>query len=117
MLGFRRSRQAESIAHGCASTLLALGKLVHEQPTWAQGWGIDPTQVPVQSYVQPSDPYEVLKQDSAPAHRCWLRPQIDCPFGRARVEGLGLPRQTVAELENIHLACRRYATHQRRKEE
>ncbi|MGH7498109.1 MAG: patatin-like phospholipase family protein [Gemmatimonadales bacterium] len=114
MLGFRRTRQAESIAHGCASTLIALGKIVDDHADWAAGWGIDACEVPGASYVKREDPYEALKDDSAPKHRCWLRPQIDCPFSRARVEKTGLASQTVIELENIHLACRRQKTHQSR---
>jgi predicted acylesterase/phospholipase RssA len=113
MLGFRRARQAESIAHGCASTLIALGRIVDEHPAWAAGWGIDASEVPGSSYVRPADPYAVLKTDSTPRHRCWLRPQTDCPYSRPRAGAHGLASQTVTELEQIHLACRRYYTHRR----
>ena len=114
MLGFRRARQAESIAHGCASTLIALGELVRTRPKWAAGWGIDGNAVPTAAYVAIEDPYEAATDKAAPPNHCWLRPQTVCPFSRPRVEPLGLQLQTVAELEKIHLACRRRQTHQSR---
>jgi hypothetical protein len=114
MLGFRRAHQAESIAHGCASTLIAIGRLVHEHPDWTAGWGIDPSQVPSQSDVTQDDPYAQLKDHLTPRGRCWLRPSIDCPFGRSRLEQTGLLPQTMIELERIHLACRREKTHRAR---
>jgi predicted acylesterase/phospholipase RssA len=108
MLGFRRARQAESIAHGCASTLVELGRRALDQPAWASGWGIDRAAVPGRQYVDREDPLDPL---DAPAGRCWLRPHVACPFSRERVEPTGVPARTVAELEQIHLACRRRSTH------
>jgi predicted acylesterase/phospholipase RssA len=112
MLGFRRARQAESIAHGCASTLIALGVIVRDHQTWASGWGIDGNEVPTNDYVSREDPYAAATENSAPPNHCWLRPQTVCPFSRPRVEPLGLQPQTVIELEKIHLACRRRQTHE-----
>jgi hypothetical protein len=111
MLGFRRAAQAESIAHGCATTLIALGRLVVEHPGWTGGWGVDKCQVPGKEYVERADP---LVPIPAPRGRCWLRPDVYCPFSRERLAATGLAQGTVRELEQIHLACTRTKTHRRR---
>ena len=111
MLGFRRARQAESIAHGCASTLVALGRLALAQPAWAAGWGIDPSEVPDAKLLNRPDPLEPVP---APPGRCWLRPNTPCPFSRERLAKTGLARGTLAGLERIHLACTRAETHRAR---
>lgn len=112
MLGFRRARQAESIAHGCASTLIALGHKMRTHPEWTAAWGVDGDQVPTSDYVlSRADPYEVADDQSVRRDHCWLRPQTVCPFSRTRVDPLALQPRTVTELEKIHLACRKRQTH------
>jgi predicted acylesterase/phospholipase RssA len=62
MLRFRRMRQIESIAHGCASTLLELSKLQAnpESAHWAKAWGINLSALPDHRLAARADPFEPL---------------------------------------------------------
>jgi predicted acylesterase/phospholipase RssA len=78
MLGFRRARQAASIAHGCATTLLEFARLAKSaRPADLSAWGIKKEALPTVTTwtealaLQKSD----LKQGS-----CWLRDGVMCPF-------------------------------------
>jgi predicted acylesterase/phospholipase RssA len=107
MLGFRRAKQAASIAHGCATTLAQLAELrrVPEQTKWAEAWRMNIDALP------PLDPQPLVPRDNG-AHRCWFRAGIDCPFSRRQLEGLGLREHTTTELESIYHACGQPKTHQ-----
>jgi predicted acylesterase/phospholipase RssA len=119
MLGFRRAKQAASIAHGCATTLTRLATLRGDLETeqWAEAWGINLHTLPIKGT-------SLVPQDHGPG-KCWFRAGIDCPFspqylaklkGRAVNKG-GLPedelkQRTAIELKAIYHACGEAATHQ-----
>jgi predicted acylesterase/phospholipase RssA len=108
MLGFERDRAAASIAHGCATALLELGRTARDQPAWAAGWGLDPARLPPdppRSYMDP-----IVPRSGSPGG-CWFRPGADCPFSRSRLAKVGLPERTRDELERIHHLCGREETH------
>ena len=110
MLGFRRQRQAESIAHGCATTLVKLQDLAQSQDCgpWVAAWGIDPqlNQPRVGRYGLRPDKVNVESGD------CVFRAgQAKCPFSRKRLEAVGLKGRVVTELECIYVACGRPETH------
>jgi predicted acylesterase/phospholipase RssA len=92
MLGFRRSRQAESIAHGCAGTLQELAQVQATQPDWTRAWGVNLDQP---AGARPA------------ADPCWLRPGITCPFSQTGLAAAALPGDTVDQLARIYHACLR----------
>jgi predicted acylesterase/phospholipase RssA len=106
MLGFRRSRQAASIAHGCATTLLALARVERQEngrgSLWTASWGIRLGSLP-ETVPDEGVPLELVAPRE-PGH-CWLRPGELCPFSG---EGLGrdvVPPATRSQVEAIYLAC------------
>jgi predicted acylesterase/phospholipase RssA len=121
MLGFRREKQAQSIAHGCASTLLSFAKLDKEHPEWLRAWKITRRLPNVSSWSAAFESAPRMRQ-SVKEGRCWLH-ACDCPFSRRSLEHLNeelsgagcapIPRQTVAEIAQIHAQCLRRETHLR----
>lgn len=110
MMGFRRQRQAESIAHGCASTIVKLQRMVSDQGTrpWAKAWGILETGTGVQGLQPRTD-------ISLESGNCVFRDDALCPFSPKALGKLGervLP-ETKGQLEQIYYACRRGGTHER----
>jgi predicted acylesterase/phospholipase RssA len=107
MLGFRRAKQAASIAHGCATTLAQLGELQKDpqKREWARAWGISLDRLP------PVDAAPLVPKDHGP-NKCWFRPDADCPFSPVQLSGLKLEEHTAQELESIYHACGRAETHQ-----
>ncbi|HYU29853.1 MAG TPA: patatin-like phospholipase family protein [Gemmatimonadales bacterium] len=107
MLGFRRAKQAASIAHGCATTLAELGALPKDPKTkeWASAWGISLDRLP------PVDAEQLVPRDHGP-NKCWFRPDVDCPFSSVQLAGLKLEEHTAKQLESIYHACGRVETHQ-----
>ena len=133
MLGFSRRKQAESIAHGCASTICAVAD--HFNPAnnahavdvaslrqWARGRGIALHQLP--DRVQQGTPGALgfgpihLSDDDQKLGFCWFR-RADpssgkrpvCPFhpeNPASTEG----EEVSPDLHNIYLACGRKNTHE-----
>jgi hypothetical protein len=110
MLGFRRQRQAMSMAHGCASTLLELARPRDddESGSWRTGWGIDEDRLPEASVAERDDPYVPLQ---AGKDKCWFQPAMTCPFSRTGLAGLGLPETTLREVANIYTLCGKHETH------
>jgi predicted acylesterase/phospholipase RssA len=139
MLGFTRTRQARSIAHGCASTLLRFATLKSdlkcesdEYLSWMRSWNLELGDVP-----------DVIKWPEAFAQRakdaggesgdCWLRKGRKCPFSavalrelnadlsRARAApGEKLARNSgevtdemIAGLDEIYRVCAERNTHLR----
>jgi predicted acylesterase/phospholipase RssA len=111
MMGFRRRRQAASIAHGCASTLLELGaRCTTEQGSaWFDAWGIDRTHLPDAEASLREDPYQPRRQVAE--HECWFVPGLRCPFSAGALSELGLPEATARELVTIYHACGKRETH------
>jgi hypothetical protein len=121
MLGFRRFDQIRSIAHGCATTLMELGRLVappHDRgptrdgPQWLEAWGVAPTELPQGIQTEPHRPIEPVQ---APPNRCWLRPKHDCPFSPLALRKTDLPEATQVELSRIYRVCSRADTHRPRE--
>jgi hypothetical protein len=121
MMGFRRQRQAKSIAHGCFTTLVRLSQLYYdghvEHPTWADAWGLDRERLPHEGDL----PHAVLKGDISarpnPATsdgQCCIRKGRRCPFSRqeaARILGDAAMPQTLEELDSIYHLCCDPSTH------
>jgi len=113
MLGFRRRKQAQSIAHGCASTL---GQLYAEQarnPEWAAGWGIrgldrmDPKAV-----LLDADRFTLLPQrKNKAAGECWFRAGVSCPFSPRSLAELSIEEETAKQLGRIYQECGQIETH------
>ena len=122
MMGFRRRRQAQSIAHGCRSTLIELGRLYHAKPRmarWADGWGLRQGRLPGLEVVKGDPPPPRLA--AAGPGDCWIRPGTPCPFSRKEAaktlressdpgSRLRLPR-TASELHQIYVLCGQAGTH------
>jgi hypothetical protein len=128
MLRFKRSQQARSIAHGCASTLLTFAREDRSQHFAA--WGITgkvPAVLDWHHAFQESERAPLRLEEG----KCWLRPQADCPFSQkelrklnaalqAPVAGRGptpasepLSHEKVTELSEIHRLCSERETHLR----
>ncbi|MEJ2426579.1 MAG: patatin-like phospholipase family protein, partial [Candidatus Thiodiazotropha sp.] len=116
MLGYRRERQAQSIAHGCAMTLL---KLRNYKDTCLKAWGIDPHELPHAKNLEEAETTTVYPA-AIKAGKCWLRPEIDCPFSKQSLYRLNLKvtdcgrkleGNTITELAKIHIACCDPKTH------
>jgi predicted acylesterase/phospholipase RssA len=119
MLGFRRQRQAENIAHGCASTLGTLYTLSLDSATtnWFPGWEIDGFAGTIDPRGFPESNPKTLRFKLAPQPRkapgaCWFRNGALCPFSRTQLRKQDVLSETQrAELEQIYQACGRKETH------
>jgi predicted acylesterase/phospholipase RssA len=111
MMGFRRRRQAASIAHGCASTLFELGSrcATAQGSAWFDAWGIDRTHLPDAEASLREDPYQPRSQVAE--HECWFVSGLRCPFSADALSELGLPEATARELVSIYHACGKRETH------
>lgn len=128
MMGFRRKRQAQSIAHGCRTTLIELGRLYHgeaRQAKWADAWGLDSQCLPGHEVVNAKPP--PVRLEMAHAGDCWIRPGKRCPFSRnAATEALKESpdpdrtfhlEQTANELDRVYQLCGQAATHEPAKDD
>ncbi len=120
MLGFRRKRQAESIAHGCASTLLLFAATPRQH---RDAWRMNDAVPKVSDFDSAWRNWEEhkkrqpLRWSEKNAPDCWLRPGHPCPFSREQLRQIErperLPVNTIQELSRIHEFCRRRLTHAR----
>ncbi|MDP9121919.1 MAG: patatin-like phospholipase family protein, partial [Acidobacteriota bacterium] len=115
MLGFRERKQAQSIAHGCASTLAQLLAEQTRNPAWTAGWGIrgldsmDPRSV---LRHQGSEPLTLIPQTKAKyAGECWFRIGRSCPFSPGNLAKLSLEKKITQQLAGIYEACGQPETH------
>ena len=111
MMGFRRQRQAESIAHGCASTLVRFQELARDKATqrWVRGWGLKDEQVAGAGGPGLRPRRDVTLESGG----CVFRPNAVCPFSSIALKPLNLKADTSRHLAEIYIACRRVETHQR----
>jgi len=113
MLGFRRSKQAQSIAHGCASTLHRLAEVWRGYDGEARmaAWGVDTARLPEREPdASGRVPLVAARRDGG---HCWYQPKALCPFsaeGQTACKA-GLPDATRDALVEIYEACRRPDTH------
>jgi predicted acylesterase/phospholipase RssA len=135
MLGFSRQKQAESIAHGCASTICAVANHFDPRNTdhavdavslrqWALGRGVALEQLPDRIEKSQGGPLGYgparLSDDEQKQGYCWFRRADEktgkrpiCSFhpaSPASSEG----EELGPELHKIYLACGRRSTHQAR---
>lgn len=123
MLGFRKSEQAKSIAHGCASTFGQLHieeeRLGQRTSCWWKNLGVNPA-----SITAPSDPARppMLTPATKTARRggCWFRNDALCPFSpeameSAKIAGEAIPPAVFRDLALIYAVCGRKSTHRPRK--
>lgn len=106
MLGFRRRQQAQSIAHGCASTLHRLAALPKDL---LAGWGIDEERLPAPPPAE--DVWPVVSPRAARDGTCWYRKDTLCPFSHTATGTSGLPEITRHQLRLIHEECGRPRSH------
>lgn len=128
MLGFRRRKQKQSIAHGCASTfatVFEMQKRLGESERWLKAWGaksdlrLDPDCFPFfdREGKRVETPHEHTTYRLAPAAKrpegeCWFRKGVPCPFSRKELQVAHVAPQKVEELEEIYWVCGDPATHQ-----
>ena len=108
MLGFRRCNQAESIAHGCASALIELGRQAtgDDGPARAAAWGLDTSHLPDHAQSFAADPFVPVGRPTSKGN-CWYRPSVPCPFSTEGQKATGAiaTGRTGAELNDIYEAC------------
>jgi predicted acylesterase/phospholipase RssA len=126
MLGFRRKRQAQNIAHGCAMTLGTLYALQTQQKKWFQEWGmkslldgdnaIDPKAVEIRDKAELEVQLHPQPRGSEGKKRgeCWFRSGASCPFSEERTKQLGeaVSERLRKELAQIYELCGQKTTHQ-----
>ncbi len=119
MLGFRRRKQAQSIAHGCASTIATFyhDALEKGHGEWQAAWGVQGLDAVEPSTVtSPRDPAQMELHPRRPGKtpgQCWFR-NAPCPFSQeslAGVAGLGERKFLLAELAKVHEECGKLETH------
>lgn len=137
MLGFRRRKQAQSIAHGCASTLATIYQTQcasDGHKDWLEAWGIrkgldfdskcfeffdakaDPLQkrTPLEKPTMESS-YSLLPDSNRDRHKdsnvCWFRKETHCPFSPGSLEAAGVAAEKRAEISQIYRLCGDAASH------
>lgn len=135
MLGFKRWKQAASIAHGCASTLAAFFATQAANSFWTKSWGvagledIDERAV----HLQPKDPlaspaaressckefdYKLEPRSGGKAEGvCWFRKTAICPFSAKAVRNsywsdTKEEASMLRELPKIYEACGMRCNHE-----
>ena len=113
MLGFRRRKQAQSIAHGCASTLAQLYAEQARNPAWIAGWGIQGLdRVDSQAVLVDAERLTLVPQRKGKAAgECWFRTGVTCPFSPASLAELSIEEETAAQLGRIYQYCGQVETH------
>ncbi|HZF10480.1 MAG TPA: patatin-like phospholipase family protein [Thermoanaerobaculia bacterium] len=119
MLRFRRQKQVESIAHGCASTIATFYHDARQNGTraWMEAWGVHGLDVvdaqTVTSHFDPSRPALNPRREGKERGLCWFR-DAPCPFSRESLAAhpdLRGRAVLLEELPKIHQACGRPETH------
>jgi predicted acylesterase/phospholipase RssA len=122
MLRFRRKRQAESIAHGCASTIATFYHDAQKNGTrdWMKAWGahgLDAVEgETVSSHFDRTRPALNPRREGKEGGLCWFR-DAPCPFSRESLESRPDLKERPAlleELPRIYRACGRPETHRPR---
>ena len=127
MLGFKRQSQKESIAHGCAGTLLRFGEIKNDtnKTDYLSGWRINKDNVPdsdkwADAFDKAAGDIDWLKKEG----RCWLTKR-KCPYAKKHLEALieemdddtkakeTLHEKTLEEVNDIHETCLIPETHLR----
>jgi hypothetical protein len=125
MLGFRRTKQAMSIAHGCATTLLEFSRRKADPADsqfaqYLQAWNISEERLPKVTCWEQA----FAKAENAPPvskGMCWIRGDVPCPFSRTELlkrdsaleKEQPLGPTLIREISKIHECCSRRETHLR----
>jgi hypothetical protein len=118
MLGFRRRKQAQNIAHGCAMTLGTLYAMEREKPDWYKAWGLKslrngPDAIADGSVIaEKSGELDVKlypRRKGRTKGECWFRSGAKCPFAETKLdpELSTIPK----ELRRIYEVCGEEKTH------
>lgn len=121
MLGFRREKQAESIAHGCAATLATVYKTVHQMRHEHDGLGYRQISLNVDPKSVTDWPKNLWPQPGSEGE-CWFqrRPpdggrRSICPFSlQATKKNSELSDTQRTALAQIYRVCGEAATHEMR---
>jgi len=136
MLGFKRKRQAQSIAHGCASTLAHLHCEHEDNKGWTSHWWNHLELHPdVCAREKGADISFVLNPRPADTEgNCCFVKGKKCPFSRYEIERVEealreeepckkdrdpfdpLGKETIVALNEIYRQCGKKKTHQRQEE-
>ena len=133
MLGFQRTQQARSIAHGCAGTLLRFAqmKLDPQQASWMPSWNLKTEDVPEVTTWSAAF-RQRAKEGISRAGECWLRKGRICPFSEVGLRRLNadlrdkaasgdvparncgeVSEEMIAGLDEIYQVCSQRQTHLR----
>ncbi len=113
MLGFRRRKQAQSIAHGCASTLAQLYAEQTRNPAWSAGWGIRGLdRVDSRAVLLNAGQLTLVpRRKGKAAGECWFRTGVACPFNTPSLAELSIEEETAEQLARIYQYCGQVETH------
>lgn len=116
MLGFRRKRQAASIAHGCAATFQTIARIVADENDASSRWPSDAWKMQV-GQIDVEHARDLTPIDD-PAQRekgrCHFRASSDavCPFSRPFLDAHTKLNETVkCEIASIYELCGLKSTH------
>jgi predicted acylesterase/phospholipase RssA len=119
MLGFRRAKQARSIAHGCASTFGGLYQMqkMDEGNNWLTAWGArdlaldDAAFIPVSKQGTCDVSYDLNPANKRDNGQCWFRTGKTCPFSREGLLQAHVDEKKIPEVQQIYKLCGDPATH------
>jgi hypothetical protein len=127
MLGFKRERQARSIAHGCATAFVHLHCEQTDHPEWTPHWW-KPFELHENTCRRDAEADISYTLNPRPATACgaccFVRGKT-CPFSAKQVEQLNaklgpdgkpIARETIAALNEIYRFCGEKKTHRRLEE-
>jgi predicted acylesterase/phospholipase RssA len=124
MLGFRRQKQARSIAHGCASTFAELHANAVEHAPWAKAWGFEQLDFDPRTSARElipgtkQDQRVLIPRQDAKDGQCWFRVNKHlCPFSKQWRRDFGEPKnpkhrpEELKDLHAIYESCGERTTH------
>jgi predicted acylesterase/phospholipase RssA len=121
MLGFRRRKQAKSIAHGCATTLAELHANVSENEQWGKAWGIERLDFDEQTSSRKKNQRVLTPRRDARDGQCWFRKDGHiCPFskqwrlinGEKSEQDPEVRPEELRDLDAIYVSCGERKTHE-----
>lgn len=128
MLGFRRRKQAQNMAHGCASTFATffkMGRMGGDYARWLEGWGVDLSDIDAATFrfldekgADVAVPVEKGTYRLEPGRRkngvCWFRQTQLCPFSKGELKRNGVGDDKIEHLTQIYEHCGNASTHDSR---
>lgn len=112
MLGFRREKQAASIAHGCAATLVTLASVKGRDGYESKGiFKLHTDSAEERNWRNENG--DLLPQPRRKAGDCWFQVDRPCPFYRSQENRSGAQAERNRAVHRIYELCGRAETHQR----